>query len=98
MAAHGLFSWDITPGWSQGRRDRMRAVVLAKFRQHADLAEILIGTGEARIVEAATVDNEVNRRWGEVNGKGMNLLGIILMEVRDELREEVIWRNFGEIP
>jgi ribA/ribD-fused uncharacterized protein len=85
MAAHGLFSWDIAPGWSQGRRDRMRAVVLAKFCQHADLAEILIGTGDARIVEAATVDNEVNRRWGEVNGKGLNLLGLILMEVRADL-------------
>jgi hypothetical protein len=86
MAAHGLYSWDVAPGWSKGRRDRMRAVVGAKFLQHADLAEVLISTGDARIVEAATVDNDVNRRWGCVNGKGMNWLGLILMEVRAALR------------
>lgn len=89
MAAHGLYAWDIAPGWSKGRRDRMRAVVEAKFRQHPDLAAILIGTGDARIVETATVDNEVNRRWGEVNGKGENWLGLILCEVRDVLRSEM---------
>lgn len=88
MAAHGLYSWDIRPGWSAGRRDRMRRVVEAKFRQHPDLAEVLISTGNARLVEAATVDNEVNRRWGEVNGKGQNWLGLILMEVREQLRSE----------
>jgi hypothetical protein len=82
MAAHGLLSWDIAPGWSQGRRDRMRRVVEAKFRQHADLAAILMGTGAARLVEAGTVDNSINRRWGEVNGKGTNWLGEILQEVR----------------
>ena len=86
MAAHGLLSWDIAPGWSAGRRDRMRAVVLAKFRQHADLQTLLFSTGDARIVESATVDNPVNRRWGEVNGVGQNWLGLILMEVRDALQ------------
>src|SRR6185437_9225741 len=89
MAAHGLASWDVAPGWSQGRRDRMRAVVRAKFQQHADLAEILVGTGDARIVETGSVDNEVNRRWGCVmkGGQwvGTNWLGEILMEVRGEL-------------
>lgn len=86
MAAHGLYSWDIAPGWSKGRRARMRAVVEAKFRQHPDFAEVLLSTGCARLVEAATVDNEVNRRWGEVNGVGQNWLGLILMDVREHLR------------
>lgn len=86
MAAHGLYSWDIAPGWSRGRYDRMRRVVLAKFTQNAGPATVLLGTGDARLVESATVDNEVNRRWGEVNGVGQNWLGKILMEARDELR------------
>jgi hypothetical protein len=64
----------------------MRRVVEAKFLQHADLAATLLLTGDARIVEAATVDNEVNRRWGEVNGVGTNWLGLILMEVRGAIR------------
>jgi ribA/ribD-fused uncharacterized protein len=87
-AAHGLNTWDVAPGWSRGRRHRMRAVVEAKFRQHPDLAAVLLSTGDARIVESGTVDNEVNRRWGIVNGKGTNWLGLILMEVRAVLREE----------
>jgi ribA/ribD-fused uncharacterized protein len=80
--AHGLLPWDVAPGWSKGRHDRMLRVVRAKFEQHPDLAEILVGTGDATLIEAGTVDNEVNRRWGEVNGKGRNLLGKILMEIR----------------
>jgi len=36
-------------------------------------------------VESATVDNAVNRLWGEVNGVGKNKLGELLMEVRAEL-------------
>jgi ribA/ribD-fused uncharacterized protein len=86
MAAHGLYAWDVAPGWSRGRRDRMHRVVRAKFGQHPDLAALLLGTGAARIVECGTADNEVNRRWGEVGGVGTNWLGLILMAVRDELR------------
>ena len=88
MAAHGLYVWDVAPGWSRGRYDRMRRVVEAKFRQNAALASVLLSTGNARIVETATVDNAVNRRWGEVNGKGQNWLGLILMEVRDLLQSQ----------
>ena len=41
------------------------------------------------MVEAATVDNAVNRLWGEVNGKGKNKLGELLMEVRAEIRAKL---------
>jgi ribA/ribD-fused uncharacterized protein len=85
MAAHGLYYWDISPGWSTTKFDRMRRVLMAKFTQHEDLKELLLSTGDARLVEAATVDNEVNRLWGEVNGVGRNMLGLLLMEVRQEL-------------
>lgn len=88
MAAHGLYYWDIAPGWSKTKFDRMRAVLKAKFTQHADLRELLLSTGDARLVESATVDNEVNRLWGEVNGVGRNMLGVLLMELRDILRVE----------
>lgn len=86
MAAHGLYYWDIAPGWSSTKFDRMRAVLLAKFTQHPDLRGLLLSTGDARLVESATVDNEVNRLWGEVNGVGRNMLGVLLMDIRDELR------------
>ncbi|WP_066592296.1 NADAR family protein [Sphingomonas pruni] len=89
MAAHGLYYWDVSPGWSTRKYDRMRAVLRAKFEQHADLRELLLSTGEARLVESATVDNEVNRLWGEVNGVGRNMLGTMLMELRSDLRAEM---------
>ena len=89
MAAHGLYYWDVSPGWSATKFDRMHNVLRAKFSQRADLRDLLLSTGEARLVESATVDNKVNRLWGEVNGVGKNMLGRLLMEVRDELCSSV---------
>jgi ribA/ribD-fused uncharacterized protein len=88
MAAHGLYWWDVRSDWSKIKFDRMRAVIRAKFTQHQDLRELLLSTGQARLVETATVDNAVNRLWGEVNGKGKNTLGTLLMELRKELAAE----------
>jgi ribA/ribD-fused uncharacterized protein len=85
MAAHGLYVWDIVPNWGAIKYDRMRAVLRAKFLQHPDLGSLLISTGSVRLVEAGRVDNSVNRLWGEVNGKGQNMLGVMLMELRAEL-------------
>ena len=89
MAAHGLYYWDISPGWSTTKFDRMKRVLIAKFTQHVDLKELLLSTGERTLIETATVDNEVNRLWGEVNGEGRNMLGTLLMEVRSQLRNTV---------
>lgn len=86
MAAHGLYTWDITPDWSRTKFDRMRNVLRAKFTQHEDLKELLLSTGSSRLVEVGRTDNLVNRTWGEVNGKGLNMLGVLLMEVREEIR------------
>lgn len=86
MAAHGLYYWDVSPGWSTLKFDRMKRILREKFEQHADLRTLLLGTGDARLVESATVDSPVNRLWGEVNGVGQNKLGELLMEVRSEFR------------
>ena len=93
MAAHGLYSWDICSDWSKIKFDRMKQILLAKFSQHEDLRNLLLSTGEARLVESATVDNVVNRTWGEVKGKGKNMLGVLLMEVRAELKWSVSPQN-----
>ena len=88
MAAHGLYVWDVVPDWAQIKFDRMRAVLRAKFDQHADLRELLLSTGGSRLVEAGTVNNAVNRLWGEVDGKGENMLGVMLMELRTEYAKQ----------
>lgn len=87
MAAHGLYTWDVAPDWSRTKFDRMRQVLRAKFTQHEDLCELLLSTGDLRLVEVGRVDNEVNRVWGEIRGKGLNMLGVLLMELRGDLQK-----------
>ena len=40
MAAHGLYYWDIAPGWSKTKFDRMREVLRAKFTHFLELFRI----------------------------------------------------------
>jgi N-glycosidase YbiA len=68
--------------WESVKDSIMHGAVLAKFTQHADLRETLLGTGNATIVE----HTEKDRYWGDGDGSGENRLGQILMQVREELR------------
>jgi N-glycosidase YbiA len=69
--------------WENVKVDTMRRAVLAKFTQHTDLRELLLSTGEAKIVEHTENDSY----WGDGgDGSGKNMLGRILMEVREQLR------------
>lgn len=69
--------------WEQVKDDIMRKAVLCKFSTHADIREILISTANEEIVENSPIDYY----WGcGGDGSGKNILGIILMEVREILR------------
>lgn len=71
--------------WESIKDDVMRRVVLAKFKQHERLREILLATGDAKLVEHTDRDSY----WGDGgNGSGKNMLGRILMEVREQLKTE----------
>jgi hypothetical protein len=73
----------LRPDWERAKDDIMREAVLAKFTQHADLRAVLLGTGDALIIEHTSNDSY----WGDGgDGSGRNRLGQILMSVRDELR------------
>jgi len=87
ITAHGLLTWDISPDWSKTKVERMKRVLHVFAEQHADFRKILLSTGNAKIIETATTDNAVNRFWGEVNGKGKNTLGLLLMELREKLKK-----------
>lgn len=70
--------------WDSARVEVMRAALRAKFTQHASLRELLLGTGDARLVEHTDAD----AFWGDGgDGSGRNMLGTLLMELRRELRE-----------
>lgn len=69
--------------WEQVKDDIMRKAVYAKFLQNSDIKDMLLETGSEYIVEKTSNDYY----WGcGVNGTGKNMLGIILMEIRDKLR------------
>lgn len=71
--------------WESAKGNVMREAVLAKFTQHEELRELLLATGDAKIIEHTANDNY----WGDGgDGKGKNMLGRILMDVRAKLREE----------
>lgn len=68
--------------WDEVRDEIMRDVVYAKFTQHEDLKELLLNTEHEHIIE----DSPVDFYWGcGHDGTGKNMLGRVLMEVRESL-------------
>jgi ribA/ribD-fused uncharacterized protein len=70
--------------WERVKDDVMRLAVWQKFLQHPAIAALLLATGDAKLVEKTTRDTY----WGcGTRGDGKNMLGVILVEVRQRLRE-----------
>ncbi|MDB9327401.1 NADAR family protein, partial [Nodularia spumigena CS-590/02] len=69
--------------WEKVKDDIMRKAVLCKFQSHRDIRQILLATDNQEIVENSPIDYY----WGcGADGSGKNMLGRILMEVREILR------------
>ena len=80
--------------WERERENIVRTANRAKFTQNEGLRQKLMATGDTELVEASPVD----RIWGvglaaddpritrRETWRGLNLLGKILTELRDELR------------
>ncbi|KAI6206196.1 NADAR family protein [Aphelenchoides besseyi] len=80
--------------WDRISSNVMVEVLREKFGQNRALRDFLIGTGNSLLVEAAPRDRIWGIGMGENNPKvanpklwrGRNLLGVALMQVRDELK------------
>ena len=71
--------------WEIVKDDIMREALRAKFTQHKDLKKILLETGDAVLVEHTSNDSY----WGDGgDGSGLNMLGKLLVELREELKKE----------
>lgn len=69
--------------WEKVKISMMREALVAKFTQHVELRDLLSATGDAELVEHTN-----DTFWGDGgDGSGANLLGVVLMEVRDMIRE-----------
>lgn len=86
----------IKGAWDKNCRHIVKRGVKAKFLQNLDMMNELLETGDALIAECAGQDriwgigiNLQNPEWKDISKwNGSNYLGIILMEIRDELRKE----------
>lgn len=75
--------WPLRSDWEEVKLEIMRQAVQRKFETHADLRSILLSTGTEELVENAPNDYF----WGAGRfGTGKNMLGKILMDVREVLR------------
>ncbi|KAJ3408489.1 hypothetical protein HDV05_004966 [Chytridiales sp. JEL 0842] len=82
--------------WTARREDVTYVGLLEKYRQNDNLKQDILNTGLRELVEASKSD----KVWGvglheddpkiedRANWKGLNILGKILMRVREELRVE----------
>ena len=73
--------------WELVKDDIMRSGVLRKFETHREIQLALLETNDEELIENAPSDYY----WGcGRTGTGKNMLGIILMEVREKLRQPQI--------
>ena len=76
---------ELRKDWEDVKVDIMKSVVKAKFDQHIELQEQLVATGNRCLIE---VNVWHDKFWGVSGGKGKNMLGRILMDLRKEYKEE----------
>ncbi|KAH7925822.1 DUF1768-domain-containing protein [Leucogyrophana mollusca] len=82
--AHQYQSW-VRSDWRQVNVEKMEATIRLKFEQHAGLKAMLLGTGDAELIE----DSPKDYFWGiGADGSGRNELGKALERLRDEMRHE----------
>jgi ribA/ribD-fused uncharacterized protein len=80
--------------WAERRFDLVITGNMAKFGQHPELRDFLLGTGSRVLVEASPRDRiwgiglaaDDDRATSPAHWLGLNLLGFALMEVRHRLR------------
>lgn len=72
--------------WDEIKIGIMRDLIRQKFSraQYPDMADQLLATGDAPLVEGNTWGDCF---WGVCGGMGKNHLGKILMEIREELKK-----------
>lgn len=77
------FNVHIRPDWDVVKDMTMKEILRIKFNQDIHCKNILISTGDKHLIEHTTRDSY----WGNGgNDTGLNRLGLLLMEVRDELK------------
>lgn len=83
----------LRPDWDAEKVKVMTDIVWCKFSQNPHLQQLLLATGDAYLSEG---NNHGDNFWGTCpigSTRGKNMLGKVLMVVRDEGR--LVWNNSG---
>lgn len=73
----------LRPDWEDVKIDIMRELVTKKFK-NSKLRSLLLATKDQQLIEGNTWGDTF---WGVCRGKGSNHLGKILMQVREDLKD-----------
>jgi len=77
---------ELVPDWENIKDRIMFKALLLKFTQHPQLTFALLRT-QGRYIEEG--NNWGDKYWGVVDGEGKNMLGKLLMKVRDILSQDL---------
>ena len=73
----------LRPDWEEIKDEVMLQVLRMKFNQNPEIAKELLATGDALLIEHTRNDDY----WADGgDGSGKNKLGLLLMQVREELK------------
>jgi ribA/ribD-fused uncharacterized protein len=68
------------PDWDEIKVGVMRNVLVSKFQHNSEIRQKLIDTGDAYLEEGNWWGDTF---WGVCNGKGKNMLGLLLIQLRE---------------
>lgn len=77
----------LRPDWEEIKDKVMLQALRMKFSQHPEIAKELLATGDAIIIEH-TRNDAYWADWGD--GSGKNKLGLLIMQVREELKNSTL--------
>ena len=86
---------NLRPDWEDVKVPIMYELLLLKFTTHPELASKLLATYPAILIEGNYGHDTF---WGICDGVGLNMLGILLMNVRDTLRELACKKDGNDTP
>lgn len=73
----------LTEGWDIKKISIMKLLLEQKFKNEP-MKSMLLNTGDSILIEG---NNHRDKFWGQVKGEGNNMLGKLLMEIRDEIKK-----------
>lgn len=82
----------LVDNWEEVKDSTMLACLILKFSQNQHLAQKLVDTGDAMLIEGNWWGDKY---WGVCKGEGKNMLGYMLMGLRDEIKSHGVeaWCN-----